>query len=115
RRRPQIADHDPFVVGVRLGDDVDWRHRRGRHVRAGTCVWRFGLRPHASLERVCWGFEYLAAYLVCVPSAQGVRTPKKIRLDRCNRIPVLEVTDYRRLRMRTRYVKKCLNGLLSES
>jgi hypothetical protein len=45
RRRPQIADHDPFVVGVRLGDDVDWRHRRGRHVRAGTCVWRFGLKP----------------------------------------------------------------------
>jgi hypothetical protein len=93
------------------GDDLDWRHRRRRHVRAGTCVWRFGLRPHASLERVCCGFEYLAAYLVCVPSAQGARTPKQIRLDRCNRIPVSEVTNYRRVRMRTRYAKKCLSDL----
>src|SRR6266481_630332 len=27
RRRPEIADHHAFVVGIRSGDDLDWHHR----------------------------------------------------------------------------------------
>ncbi len=39
RGRIEIADHDPFLVGIRSGNDLDRHHRRSRHLRAGTCVW----------------------------------------------------------------------------
>ena len=39
RRRIEIADHHPILVGVRSGNDLDRYHRRSRHLRTGTCVW----------------------------------------------------------------------------
>ncbi len=40
RRGAEVAHHDPFLVGVRFGDDVDWRNRGCRHVRTRPGVRR---------------------------------------------------------------------------
>ena len=49
RRRVEIIDHDPFLVGVGPGNDLDRYHRRRRDVWFRARLWRPGL--NATLAR----------------------------------------------------------------
>ncbi len=42
-RRPKIAHHHTFVVGLRFGDDLDWHHRCCSEVRPWSRLWSSGL------------------------------------------------------------------------
>ncbi len=79
RGRIEIADHHPFLVGIGVRDDLDRCYRRGRHVRAGTCVWRFRLRVPVP-KTSCWR-AISRTFVLCAPTHNGVRTANLIRLD----------------------------------
>ena len=44
RGRIEIADHHPFLVGIRSGNDLDRRHRRSRHLRTRARLWLVRLK-----------------------------------------------------------------------
>src|SRR5438874_1164809 len=48
----QIADHDPLVVGIGSGDDLDWHHRCCSYVRPRARFWLPGVEKALAMARI---------------------------------------------------------------
>src|SRR6266481_2060807 len=140
-RRIEIADHDPLLVGVGLGDDLDWHYRCRRHLRAGPGVRliRLSLLPTPSALMRKTGFAKFVACNRVLASrwllnrfsgnqqSPSIQTPCQAHtIHSCNRMTVSQVTNWERpssprdesvqlADMETRYSSKCLNGSPLES
>src|SRR5205814_8864464 len=74
RGRIEIADHDPFLVGIRSGNDLDWRHRCSRHIRAWACFRRTRLTRRAEQKAYRLRRWFRHALTICIPKS-GLRDP----------------------------------------
>src|SRR5262249_51368722 len=74
RRRIEITDYDPVVVGVRPGNDLDRNYRRSRYLRSGTWIRRAGLTLNREMGLVPRGLSRtIYAYRIHRDKARVIR------------------------------------------